>query len=364
MSNFRGHLAVCRRSLLVALIALLYGALPARATETPAGADPGVPAQVALLLPTGSDAFARPAQAVRAGFSDASRKAAAVPVSVRLYSVSDDPQSVIAAYRQAVAEGARIVVGPLTRAAVSTLAANADAISVPTLALNVPDSSAAHPSNMYTLSLSVEAEARQIAQLALREGRSKAVTFSDRTAIGLRMREAFVEEFQRGGGQHIADHTVIATDAELERGGQAIARSDMAFLAIDSSRLRGLRTQVLSVALYGTSHVNPGLDASTSGVDVPDMRFVDMPWMLQPEHPAVAVYARADARQPDDIERLYALGIDAFRVAQELLAGRRDFDIDGVTGRLTLGADGHVNRALLVALITGGHLAILGEARP
>jgi outer membrane PBP1 activator LpoA protein len=58
------------------------------------------------------------------------------------------------------------------------------------------------------------------------------------------------------------------------------------------------------------------------------------------------------------------LGIDAFRVAQELLGDKRDFEIDGVTGRLTLSADGQVKRGLLVALIADGKLTIVGETHP
>ncbi len=41
----------------------------------------------------------------------------------------------------------------------------------------------------------------------------------------------------------------------------------------------------------------------------------------RPDHPAVMIYSRGPGREPEDLERLRALGIDAFRVAQELLAG-------------------------------------------
>ena len=36
------------------------------------------------------------------------------------------------------------------------------------------------------------------------------------------------------------------------------------------------------------------------------------------------------------MQRLYAFGIDAWRVARELMAGREQFELDGVTGRLVL----------------------------
>src|SRR5918996_1049782 len=119
-----------------------------------------------------------------------------------------------------------------------------------------------------------------------------------------------------------------------------------------------------AVTAYGTSQLNPGTGIATFSADVADVRFVDLPWMVQPDHPAVMVYARPGVRESDDIERLYALGIDAFRAAEDLLNGKRDIEIDGVTGRLTLGADGRFRRGLLITLIDGGRLTVLGETRP
>jgi len=328
--------------------------------------DPTVAPHVALLLPTGSEAFARPAEAVRAGFLEAFKKQATPALPVRLYPVSEDPQLLIAAYRQALAAGAQMVVGPLTRDGVTALAAAPDVISVPTLALNVPEGVTSYPPHLYTMSLQVEAEARQAAQLALNEGRRKALTISDPTAFGRRMREAFVEEFERGGGFHIADYAHATDPVTLERVRQAsgLGVADMVFFAVDASRARAIRPYVARLAAYGTSQLNPGGASGAGSVELDEVRFVDMPWMVQPEHPAVMVYSRPPQHGGDDLERLYALGIDAFRVSAELLAGKREIDVDGVTGHLTLGPDRHVRRSLLVALVSGGRLTVLGESRP
>jgi outer membrane PBP1 activator LpoA protein len=120
----------------------------------------------------------------------------------------------------------------------------------------------------------------------------------------------------------------------------------------------------MPVTAYGTSQLNPGLKTGPNTGDVPDVRFVDMPWMVQPDHPAVMIYGRPGSRESDDLERLYALGIDAFRLAEDLLEGKREIELDGVTGRLTLASDGQFRRGLLVTLIDGGRLTILGESRP
>ncbi len=73
-------------------------------------------------------------------------------------------------------------------------------------------------------------------------------------------------------------------------------------------------------------------------------RLVDIPWQLQPDHPAVMVYPHpvvaADQKRSADLERLYALGIDAYRLAREIAAGRTSFVLDGVTGRLAVSFGG------------------------
>jgi outer membrane PBP1 activator LpoA protein len=347
---------------------LLYGPHAFAATDAPPAvaaspaADPIKAPHIALLLPTGSEVFAKAAEAVRDGFIDAAKKQSGAPATVRLYAVPDDPQQVIAGYRQAVASGARLVVGPLTRNGVTAIATTPNLISVPTLALNVPEGVAGNPLNMYTLSLQIEAEARQIAQAALRDGRRKALTITDSSQLGRRMHDAFADEFQRGGGYAIADYAYATDSGTLERLRQAAASSavDMVFLGLDAQRARVVRPQVSALPAYGTSQINPG--ASAAGfLDLIDLRFVDMPWMLQPDHPAVMVYASGAPRAADDIERLRALGIDAFRVAIELYNGKREIDVDGVTGRLSLGPNGQVRRTLPVALIGGGQIAVLPE---
>src|SRR5688572_26412900 len=121
--------ALHRLSLLLSLTAVLYGGVPSRASEAPDAAPPAAtePSEhVALLLPAGSEAFAKPAEAVRAGFLEGSSKHTGPPLKLRLYPVGDDPQQVVATYRTAVESGARLVVGPLTRNGVTALAARAD----------------------------------------------------------------------------------------------------------------------------------------------------------------------------------------------------------------------------------------------
>jgi hypothetical protein len=58
-----------------------------------------------------------------------------------------------------------------------------------------------------------------------------------------------------------------------------------------------------------------------------------------------------------DQERLYAFGIDAFRLAMHLLRGdARRTALDGVTGRITLEPGNAFERTLTPAEVDGGHV--------
>ncbi len=85
------------------------------------------------------------------------------------------------------------------------------------------------------------------------------------------------------------------------------------------------------------------------------MRYEEMPWFVQPDHPAVMVYP-VPRGMPIEEERLYAFGIDAYRIASQLLRGDKATAIDGVTGKLTLEAPAMFNRTLTPAEIDGGRV--------
>lgn len=387
------HCGACHRWFFAGLLtAVLYGGAPAIASEaagdaasspytgagieqpvraalpeehvTPVPQTPPQPPHIALLLPVNSSAFARHAEAVKDGFLAAAKTHGRTLPPIRVYAINDD-QDVVASHRQALAAGARLIVGPLTRSGVTALAGSGP-IAVPTLALNVPEGGLRLPANLYTLSLQVETEARQAAQLAFREGRLNAFTLYADTPILRRIHQAFIEEFTRLGGKHVAEYAFTPDPAGLGRIKQAIALgvADMAFLALDLPRARLARPYLDPLALYATSQVHPGNAGALAGFDLADVRLVDMPWLLQPDHPAVMIYPRQDYHDAPDLERLYALGIDAFRIAQDLLNGNFDPKIDGVTGRITLGRDQHFMRELASARFSEGKLQAPADTPP
>ena len=89
--------------------------------------------------------------------------------------------------------------------------------------------------------------------------------------------------------------------------------------------------------MYGTSSLNAS-GQRVALLDLEGVRVVDAPWLLSQGDANLARYARADQqmRYAPELERLYALGIDAFRLALELSQGRQNVEIDGATGTLSL----------------------------
>src|SRR5450759_871281 len=177
---------------------------PATIVETPlaiapAEAKPAPPVlptekpfpHIALLLPLHSTIFASAAEAVQQGFfAAANYKSQLMPV--RVYSDFDENSNVVTAYRQAIANGARAVVGPLTRNGVSALAAEKD-IPVPTLALNIVEGKFAP--QLYFFGMALDAEARQVAQLARQQGLHQAIIITTHTQLSQRLQAAFEEEW-------------------------------------------------------------------------------------------------------------------------------------------------------------------------
>lgn len=350
--------------LVFAITALLYGAGLARASEPPPAAptpDNPVP-HIALLLPTQTDAFGRHAEAVRDGILSASKQRGASLLPLRLYALTST-ELAAEGYRQAVASGARAVIGPLTRNAVAALATYGQ-LPVPTLALNSIDGLKALP-QLYSLSLQVEPEAQQIAAIAWADGRRRAVVIHDESVLGRRMQQAFAARYTSVGGE-ITDEFVYATNPEvLVRLRQALAgdRTDMVFLALNAAQAKNIKGYLGALPVYATSQVHLINPDPLTAQELGGVRFVDMPWLLEPEHTAVMVYPRPDYSALRELERFYALGIDAYRAVLELLDRHTGIAIDGVTGQLTLQGQ-TFNRTLLAAEYRDGRVVRVVEAKP
>lgn len=305
-------------------------AVPQKEAHTP---------HIALLLPLHSPAFGRAAEAVQLGFLAAAEVQAA-ELPVKTYPSGDQVEEILAAYREALQSGARVVVGPLTKNAVTALAASR-LVGVPTLALNTPEKDVEIPRQLYLFGLSAEAEARQIARLAFAEERKSAAIVASGTALAKRMQNAFADEWQQMGGQIVAHLAFSGAETNFPQLREAIAgqSAGMIFLAAEAQEARLVRPYLdPAIPTYATSQVYGGKGEMQKNLDLNGVQFIDMPWLLQPDHPAVMVYPRPKPALGVELERLYALGIDAWRLTLLLLESppRPGIVLDGVTGQISM----------------------------
>lgn len=308
--------------------------------------------KIALLLPTQSETFGAAARAVRAGFLSAHEREAD-GIALTVLETADGPQHVLQVYVEALAEH-DIVVGPLARADVAAVA-QSGRVDKPTLVLanpdSAPDAAIALPPKMLPIGLSVEDEARQVAGWAGAGRRSgKALVVSTNIAWQRRTANAFAAAWQRLGLEaqqvELAGSGGYLHAAGLEQLKKRLQDEPPShiFYALDALQAGQMQVALgrVKANIYGTSQVNLHAAAAWLAAERrPDMNgvhLVDMPWLLQSDHPAVMVYPRlvvaADQSANPDRERLYALGIDAFRIAREIAAQRTEFELDGVTGQL------------------------------
>lgn len=315
-----------------------------------------LPTRIGLLLPLHSDTLGEAAQAVKDGFMAAhERDPGGVEVSV--FDSGDSPQDILSGYA-AAATDSDIVVGPLSRSG-TTAVAQSDAVTKPTIALTPPEGDAvALPGQMLVIGLSVEDEARQAATWAAQDkAMKKAFVLYTDTPWQRRAAKAFEAQWKQLG-KDAETIELAATGGYLN--GRALLqfkrslpqdKSSLLFAALDARQGRQLRAIVGdAMPLYGTSQLNPIVAQDRKDGDrieeLNGAKLLDIPWQVQPDHPAVMTYPRpvadADQKRSADMERLYALGIDAFRIARELAGHHGSFQLDGVTGILKVRYDnGH-----------------------
>ena len=231
-------------------------------------------------------------------------------------------------------------------------------LKVPALALNVPDGPMQLPERLYVLSLQAEAEAFQLANIAAGGDSPRGVVIYADTPVDRRIRSAFADAWRALGGRIVGEHQFSGDVQTLPALKQLLlqAAPQAAFLAMDAEKARLVRAFIdNSIPVYATSEVNAGRTDPLAYFDLNGVHFVDMPWLLQADHPAVMIYPRADPPLSADHERLYALGIDAYRLIQLLLAGKVDsaLPLDGVSGHIEL--DGrNFQRMAVPAVFTQG----------
>lgn len=354
--------------IVLVLIFALYGSSLAMATHPdehslPENISESTPVpHIALLLPLDSSSFGQAANVVKEGFVAATMREQQLPLAIRIYSTTDDPLDIFATYHQALAAGAVFIVGPLTRDGVSAIASS-NILEVPTLALNTVDNNTALPPKLYLFGLQMETEASHIAKLALRSGKNHAIIISGDSALSRRLQNAFIERWQGENGKTVESFRYIDEPTILQQFRTLTAGSNhLIFLALDAAKSRVLRTYLdPDVPVYATSQIFIGTDNYLLNYDLNGIQFMDMPWLLQPDHPAVMAYRHTGKARSADMERLYALGIDAFRLMSYLLQSQsvNKISFDGVTGYIHFAPPNQFVREPVAAQFDHGKVQLL-----
>jgi hypothetical protein len=219
---------------------------------------------------------------------------------------------------------------------------------------------------MYAISLAIEQEARQAALMAVADGWLAAIVIASPSPLARRAQEAFEREWGRAAGElRRLAFSGNPDDAPALKERISALKGDMVFLALDQGATRAVRPYISgSLPVYATSlGIDPRAETAVN-VDLEGVRYADMPWFVQPDHPAVMVYPAPRNPMAIEQERLYAFGIDAYRICAVLLqADAREFTLDGVTGRITLDAGRHFARTLVPAELDAGRAIPLAPAR-
>src|SRR5262249_31697754 len=143
---------------------------------------------------------------------------------------------VLRAFGNAISAHARVIVGPLVRDDLRTIATAGLALP-PTIALNQLDETSVLPQNMYALTLTLDSDARQLAHRARDEGATTVAVIASDSPLQQRFASAFNAEWILAGGDapvmfrfDRAPDVLQALRRDLIK-----ARFDAALLAIDGS---------------------------------------------------------------------------------------------------------------------------------
>jgi outer membrane PBP1 activator LpoA protein len=326
-----------------------------------------------VLLPENGD-YASAAQAVRDGI-EAAHQAMGNDRQVKLHFYnSSDVRHVPDLLRSAVADGAVMIIGPLQRKAVERLASE-PSLPVATLALNRTASGQIPPPELYQFSLAPEDEAVDVARHAQAKGYRSALMIYPDTTWGLRIATAFREAWGGGGGVLEAGHRYPHDAHDLSEpldklfqvgqhgssGPFGGTMADFVFLVGTAQQVREIWPQIQQrvhhrLPVFATSHVTDGHSDRFWVQELSGLYFVDIPWMIAPLHGEELPLKRfrtSSRRFGNDYQRLFAMGVDAYRLMPRLRKSpmHTDYLLKGRTGNLRIDPERRIHRELVLGRI-------------
>jgi len=311
----------------------------------------------------------------------------AVKPVINFYDSSDEEVTFNQLYQQAINDGATNIIGPLDKVAINQLAQQRE-LDIPVLTLNHTENAFDQTENLFQFGLSPEDEARQVAELAIKQNKLRAAVFYPDSEWGSRLKQAFADHYVSLGGKVItlSDYAINTNDyrrpiralfnldqsairhrkVENTISKKAISEPyrrqdiDMIFLAATPRSARSIMPafkfhHASDLPVYSTSHVYTGKTNKELDRDLNGLIFCDLPWILQNNSPLAKVFTQ-NWPQQENFTRLFALGIDAYHLVYNLdYLENKDFAYyDGQTGNIQLDDNNRITRKLLWAKFERG----------
>ncbi|MGY0505504.1 penicillin-binding protein activator [Luteimonas sp. e5] len=317
------------------------------------------PNRIAVLLPL-SGGLSAAAKPVRDGFLAGYYAERRPRPPINFY---DSATGVAAAYRQAVADGADYVVGPLDRAEVDALLAS-QTLNVPLLALNRGQRTP--PPGSITFSLAPEDEGVAAAEYLIAQGARTVLLLAGSEDSLRRLASTFAEHFAARGGR--VQRLPVDADAQALATAAAQGAVDTLYFAARGSETRAALARVATQpALSGARRVASsqiGNDLG-SGSELAVLEGVVFPSESVSAQRVTSLPADAGALTPTArgaAARLFAFGHDAWLISvyPERVADPRQGGLAGATGDLRLDSFGNVLRMPVWSVLRGGVAMPLG----
>ena len=369
------------RSFLVLCAVVLSACVPIGGTSTGPATGSGGTVQVALLVPSGSgqsqdELFGQNLEnAARLAMADLS----GVTIDLRVYRTGGSPAQASALAKQAVDEGAQVILGPFY-----SEEANAAGVAVASSGVNVlafSNNAAIAGGNVFVLGQTFDNTARRLASFAVRSGKSKILIVHDRNVAGEVGKAAIERGVAAAGGSVVGVTSYEFSQNGIVQAATGIvssARSSGAtalFLTADTAGALPLLSQLL---------VDNGIDrASTQFIgltrwDIPPATLalpgVQGGWFAMPDPGLQAQfqsrYLAAYGTSPSAVAGLAYDGIAAIGALARSSNGApisraaltQSAGFAGVSGIFRLLPNGTNERGLAVAQIRSNQVVVIDSA--
>ena len=344
------------------------------------------PRHIALILPLQEIA----GQAIQEGFFSAYYQALAISREVPRISIYDSSnvRIIFPIYDEAVASGADLIIGPLSKELVNQLQQLPE-LPVPTLALNYADDTQLRKSVLYQFGLAPEDEIAQAIDLAWDAGHRNAAVITPQSESYMRLQSIFSELWSARGGNLVSQAAfsgdgdyvdvikrLMAIDSSEARRDRLLdllprntleftprRRSDLDFIFLIANPRQGRQLKPTlafyfaeKLPVYSLPSIYDGQENESENRDLDGIIFTVAPWVLDSSNPLKSEMS-ANLRQAQGaLQRFRVMGIDCFRLYPRLgqLADHQIESFQGATGVLRLSPNRQIHRTLDVARFVNG----------